>query len=770
MAVATAVPLLVSPTPATAAPEPAAPEPAAAAAVSCGGPLTFGAVEECPAIVGGQEHVFTVTTTVDHDTLVTKLTRGDGTFARGYVTDSADESVCSINIDAGECQLGPAGTYTVTVRLPHPTGSGNYTLSVQSTRTPGGCQDLPAAFFSFASPGVGATLSAGAAADCYRFDQPTDSVLYLRDMDSPGDLQGQVLDAGHEKLCHIQYIDYCKLTGPGPYRLLLFEYYGTEAAYTLRMPRLSQATGCPALPLASFGDPGTAVGGATVHRPGEVACHAVEASSTDPVVVRLDPFNAQFLRWSLYDSAGDEVCESYANARHCPIPSTGAYTLLVRNPHSFIDPSTYQVAVANIGGTTGCAPPADTSWTPDALQVHQTSPVQTDCQQFHGDAGDRMVVYRAPESYNYVRTWLLDPAGTPVCTEYTGDETGCVLPATGTYRVISHLTEWRTGSTDLMYLMQIRRLSDAVGCPTVTLGAYNAVPAGSPAGVRCRSLEVPAAGTYRVTASNTANERLYPIVYDADGLRVCSEVRCEFPAAGTYTLVLDGNTTQVVDNDYLYAATLLPWTPASCPQASVTGWQDDPEVGTFQGVGQHDCRQLSSPDGSRVVAMLPGNATTASSPEMTVVDSTGSALCDGWELREPGCVLTGSAPYSVVLAPANGAVASPYRLTFARVTGPPTCPTLVAGSTGSTVTTGPDRFVACFSIPAGDHAAQESLTWTRTSGTGRARLRVYDGDGVQVCASGLYAVTRTINCTLPTGPLTVLLQADALDATYRVTR
>ncbi|KXK59304.1 hypothetical protein AWW66_25060 [Micromonospora rosaria] len=727
-------------------------------------------IADCPSISGGQEHAFTVTTTVDQDRLITKLTRGTGVQAGAVVTDSADDQVCYFSVDAGTCQLGPAGTYTVTVRLPYPSGSGSYTLAVQSTRTPAGCQDLPESFFSFASPGITETMPAGTAARCFRFDQPADSVLHVRDMGSPEDIQGQILDADHEALCTVRYVERCELSGPGPYRLLLGEYYGTETTYTLRMPRLSQATGCPALPLASFGDPGTAVGGGTVHKPGEVTCHALTAGSAEPVVVRVDPFHAQYLLWSVYDSAGDEVCESYAQARHCPLPAAGAYTVLVRNPHWFIEPTTYQVAVTGLGGTDGCTALVDTSWAPDALQVRQTSPVQTTCQPFQGEAGDRMVTYLAPEQYNRVRSWLLDPSGTPACTSSPGDETGCVLPATGTYRLISHLAEWSAGSTDLMYRVQIRRLSAATGCPSVTPGAYNAAPAGGVAGVRCRSLEIPAAGTYRVKAVSADNHQEYPVVYDAAGLRVCAEVRCEFPAAGTYTLVLGANSTStVIDNDHLYAVALLPWTPSGCPQASDAGWQDDPAEGTFGAVGQYDCRELTSPVGARVLALAPGNASTSTAARTSVVDAAGTQVCEDWQVREYGCELAGVAPFSVVVEAANGVPAAPYRLAFVRVTGSPACPALASDPAGSTVTTGPDRFVACFSLPAGDHAARESFTWTRTSGTGRARLWLWTEDGTQPCTPGIYAVTRTVTCALPPGPVTVLLQADAVDATYRVT-
>ncbi|SCG59161.1 hypothetical protein GA0070614_3013 [Micromonospora coxensis] len=736
----------------------------------CGGKLTYGKVETCASIVGAQENAWTFTTTVDSDTLLARLNSVSGSGVGARVTDRDGGFTCHVGAYLNECRLGPAGTYTLTVTTTYGTGEGSYTLSVESMRTPSECDTLPEPFFSFASAGVSGTLPAGLAARCFKFDQPTGTRLHLADPSGTGDVQASILDGRYEPLgCPIRYTTECTLTEPGPYRLFLHESYGNEAAYTLRMPRLSQAVGCPTVPLAPFGDPGAAVGQGSVAAPEEVACHSLTTDAAGAVVVRFNRYQDQYLSWGVYDATGQRICDEYSSARHCFLPAAGTYILLVQNRNDVGNAVDYQVAVTALHRIDGCVPATGTSWETAALVVHQTSPVQTNCQPFHAEAGDRIITYTAPDRYNEAAAWLVDADGTVLCTEWS-EQDGCVVPATGTYRVVSYLANWDDDSTDLTYKMQVRRLSDAVGCPTVTPGAYGTGPAGGLGGIRCRTLDVATAGTYRLHAVGDDNYERYGRVYDQAGLRVCGTGRCEIPAAGRYTLVLgDRGTGEVIDNDVRHAVALLPWAPSNCTPVSDNGWRDAPHRGTFPAAGQVNCLQLASPAGSRIVQSQPGDTTFDASPEITIVDATGEYLCDYSSLRQYTCELTGEAPFHAVLTGPEGSPVSAYTMAFSRVDGPPACAVLPRGDTGATATTGADRFVACWSVPADEHAARESFTWTRTSGTGDARLSVIDSRGIRYCGPTGHAVERTVTCTLPAGPVTVLLESDAVDATYRLT-
>ncbi|MFI2710440.1 hypothetical protein ACH495_09970 [Micromonospora sp. NPDC018662] len=750
----------------TATPAPAKPAAVASTAATCGGQLPLGKVMNCASITGAAQHTWTVTSTVDQDTLLVRLRQVSGDGVGAQVTGPDGSNACYAGPYLNDCRLGAAGTYRITVTLTYGTGKGAYSLSAESMRAPSTCATLSESFFSFASAGRSGTLPAGLAARCFTFTQPTGTVLHLADPGGAEDIQGNILDGQFQPICSVRYATECTLGSPGPYRLFLEETYGTKAAYTLKMPRISRSVGCPALPLTTFGDPGSAVGTGTVPPSEGVGCQKLRVTTPGPLLVRIEQYANQYLNWQVYDDAGQVVCSEYDSWRSCAAPTVGSYTLLMRNWNW--EPVTYRVAVARLDQGVGCADPTGLAWDQPTLTVHQTSAVQTNCQPFHGEAGERVMVYRAPDRYNDLYSWLVDEQGAVLCTEWS-EEDGCVLPSTGTFRVVSYLSRWEPEDTDLTYRLQIRLLGDATGCPTVTLGAYNAAPAGALGGIRCRVLDLPE-GTFRVKAVGEDNYRQYATVYDDAGHKVCTDVRCEIPAAGRYILVLSGGAPDaVIDDSLRYHLAVLPWMPSDCRPVSDTGWQDAPVRGRLSTPAQFDCLQLSSPAGALLTGLFPGDATGAGWPEMTVVDATGASVCDEYSLRQYHCELTGQAPFRAVLNSGNGDADGPYSLAFARTDGPPACPALPAGATGATVTTGADRFGVCLSIPADARGATESITWKRTSGTGDARLSVFDSAGRRYCGPTGYAVERTISCTLPAGPVTVILEADAVAATYQLT-
>nr|MDT0659288.1 hypothetical protein [Micromonospora sp. DSM 115978] len=745
----------------------AIPAGAPAGAGVCGGRLPFGRVKSCPSISDTQRNVWTVTTTVDQDTLLARLRGGSGDIVDGWVTDDTGTDICSFSFGLRACQLGAAGVYHVTVRLSYGSGEAAYTLSVESTRTPSKCVSLPKKVFSFASTGRPGTLPAGLAAACFTFDLPTGSVL-LTALSPGADLRGDILAADHQRLCGLGPHPPCELSRPGPYRLFLQSPNGNESTYILRLPRLSQPVGCSPLPLAALGDPGAAIGEVLLEG-NSMACHALRARTAGAVVVRLDPNASMYLRRALYDANGHEVCDETTTGRSCALPAAGRYTVVTHNSGAQRMP--YQIAVASLRDVTGCAPTTGTNWDQPTLVVHQTSALHTNCQPFQAEAGDQMIVYRAPVGDNEMVSWLVDERGAVLCAEVSlWDD--CSLPTSGTIRVISYLRWWDADDTILTYRMQVRRLSNPVGCPRITPGAYNAAPAGALGTIGCRTLEIGAPGLYRVRAVNVDNHPLFGTIYDLAGRSVCSSIECRFTAAGRYTLVLaGGDADRVIGEDVWYAVALLPSLPSSgCPVVSDTGWQGVPHRGGFTTAGQFNCLELASPTGSRLVLALPGDATGAGSPAVTVMDSTGTFICHtAWGLTRSQCELTGEAPFLAVLNSPGGSPTGQYSLAFVRTDGPPACPVLPAGTEGSTVATGADRFAVCFTIPADQRADRESITYRRTVGTGDARLSVFDSTGARHCGPTGDASGQTITCSPPPGPMTVLLEADAVAASYQLT-
>lgn len=720
--------------------------------VVCGGALTFGTVHSCRSIAGTQKNAWTFSTRANSDVLYWQLVAVSGVGLSAQVTGADGTKFCDLASQPDECRLGPAGSYTITVAIDGGSGTGAYTLSVESRRTPSTCGQLPEDVFSWALPGVGGTLPAGLAARCFTFDQPTGTKLFIAEphLRDPGDLRAEIVDARHQRLCQSHYADAdCTLSTSGPYRVFLEEIYGKGTAYTLRLPRISQAVGCAPLPLAAFGDPGAATGHGRL-APYERACHAFSTTTAGKVMVRLDP---SVINWRLYDDAGQRICDD-AFVEYCALPAAGRYTVL---PWSGTASSTrdYQVAVTPMDRVDGCAAAVRTEWDQPTLNVRPTSTVQTNCHPFQGRAGDRMVTYTGPVE---VTAWLVDQSGALICTDASHWVNGCVLPADGTYRVIWHPSRWVAESLDRTYQLQVRRLSDAVGCPTLVPAGYDTTPVVG--GIRCRTLDVAGAGDYRLQTVDATNHPVLSWVYDREGRRVCLPERCTFPAAGRYTLVFEPQ--QVVENDVEHGAALLPWAPADCATASDTGWRDAAHRLVFQAAGQVNCLQLATPAGAHIVQSEPGGVNS----DIVVVDATGTSLCDLTPLRGYSCGLTGQAPFFALLKGRPGLPADSYPVAFSRVDGPPACPVLPAETT---VTAGADRFVACFSIPADQHGATGSFSWVRTGGTGSAKVSVFDSRGNRYCRPDGLEAEGTLTCSLPDGPLTVLLETDGQDATYRLT-
>ncbi|GAB2585999.1 hypothetical protein Aab01nite_52160 [Paractinoplanes abujensis] len=723
--------------------------PAAAAAAGCGGTLAIGAVAACESISGTQEHVYFVSVPKANDVLYTMLTRGSGESPRASVTGPTGADVCLITSDAGRCELKGAGTYKIVVSL-YFGGTGDYTLGVQSLKSPSSCTTLAASFFSFASTGQPGSLPAGAPGDCFRFNQPTGSVLRLWAPKGNGDLQGDILDADLQYVCKIRYAQNCTLTGSGPYRLTLAEAYGNATPYTLRMSRISNAAGCQVLKNAPFGDPAAYEGTGSLPQQEDVVCHKTRVTAPGSLGVRI--FDVQSISWTVYDDAGQAICSKWGR-EPCALPAAGDYTVISESQGW--EPIDYRIAVNALARNTGCAAATGLSWAADALVVHQTSPVQTNCHPFRGTAGDRVVAYASPTSYNEAGTTIVDSTGAEVCPG-NSEEDGCVLPATGTYRVVSYLSMWGPDATDETYKLQVRRLSQPAGCPVVRLGAYNEPPAGALGGIRCRTLVVTEPGAYSVRGFDDENYPKYGQLYDGSGLKV----RADNLPAGRFTWVVDGSSPGVIDNDTTYVTSFLPAKPSGCPAAAAgTAWK-----GEYAQPGQVFCRSLDVPQGARLAQFRPTDGVL---PEAHLLDGAGNYVCDSATLNQYSCPLNEPGPYTAVLEQRQGVAPGAFATAFTRVDGTPDCPALPAG--GTTVQTGADRFTACFSIPADQHGATEKFTYQRTSGAGTARLSVFTADGVRYCRTG-DAPERTVTCTTPAGPLTVVLEGPLAGSEFRLTR
>ncbi|MGW1953783.1 Tat pathway signal protein [Streptomyces sp. NPDC001920] len=529
-------------------------------------------------------------------------------------------------------------------------------------------------------------------------------------------------------------------------------------------PAVAAGEECAPLALAPFGDPGDAVGKATVP-PDASVCYTVTVETPGLYLAPAKDGHGNAMTRQLLAADGSQVdChgDGYATDGMCDVPAAGTYTFKVLNT-GWEDAATV-AAFVPLGSSEGCAEPVGTHWDQPDIARRTVSPVEVDCQPFRGERGDRVRLGHGTKTYGDSLAWITDATGARICERFPqDDEDSCVLPGDGPYRVIS--TVWRAeGGFPAEYEVSVRRLNDPQGCTTTPVRAFGPLGQQQPATSPCVTFTASAAGPYTVHSVSADREVGVPRVYDADGLSVCryGADPCPVKKPGTYTAVVGRGAYPVVLDR------------ASTAGCVATG------LGLHRGevstVGQYDCLTLDVPQGARIAA-LTSLSSAGPTPEVEVLDRDGTPQCGADELRGGDCALTGAAPYRALVHTEDGgdSATGAYAVAFHRTDVARGCPVLPAGSFGAggakaTLTTGDGVFSHCLGIPADAHTAAEVFQLAATAGTASAAFSVLDADGKRVCQR--YASTNGWSiCSLTPGKAhTVLVTGRDEAATYTLTR
>ncbi|MEU5888330.1 Tat pathway signal protein [Streptomyces sp. NPDC047461] len=528
---------------------------------------------------------------------------------------------------------------------------------------------------------------------------------------------------------------------------------------------------CAPLALAAFGDPGDAIGKATV-APDSSACFTVTVETPGLYLAPALDANGNTMARQLFaadDSQVDCSGDGYATQDMCAVSAAGTYTLKVLN--TGWEDETASVTFVPLGSDKGCAVAVGTDWDQPDVTRTTVSQVEVDCQPFAGERGDRVRLTHGSKVYGDSRAWITDATGARICERFPEDgEDSCVLPGDGPYRVISTVSRSENGFP-AEFGVKVRRLSDPQGCTATPVRPYGALERQDFTANPCFTFTAASAGSYTVHSVSEDREVEVARVYDAAGLSVCryGADPCRIKAPGTYTAVLDG-TYPFRDT----RAGLVVLDRAADDGCVATG------TGLYKGelssVGQYDCLALSAPQGARIAA-LTSLSSAGLTPEVEVLDRTGTAQCDESELRGGDCALTGEAPYRALVHTEDGgdSATGAYAVAFHRTDVAEGCPVLSAGSFGAggakaTLTTGGGVFSHCLAIPAAAHTDAEVFQLIATSGTASAAFSVLDSDGKRVCER--YATTNGwVICSLTPGKdHTVLVNGRDETATYSLTR
>ncbi|MEV7190760.1 Tat pathway signal protein [Streptomyces sp. NPDC093510] len=518
---------------------------------------------------------------------------------------------------------------------------------------------------------------------------------------------------------------------------------------------------CAPLALAPFGDPGDAVGRATV-APDASTCYTFTATEAGFHEVSLDDSsNESYIRVH----AGDTEIDCTGSS--CDLPAAGDYTLTVVN-NGFEDADT-AVTVVPLGATRGCAESVGTAWDLPTVTRTSGSALELDCQPFGAEPGDRILLTHGTKSYGDSRAWITDSTGARICSASSEDgEESCVLPGKGPYRALSRVTE-AEGGFPAAYAVTARRLNDPQGCPASPVRPYGPLTAQDLITTPCYTVTAEKAGKYRFDSIDKDGDTGPVRVHDRSGKTVCrnTELPCRVPAAGTYTAYLAGASP--FHNTSRGLIVLDRASDRGCVKSEL-----GVHKGAFSTAGQYDCLNLPVPEDSRIAALTP-LSNSGVDADVEVLDSEGTEQCEAEQLSAGDCSLTGTAPYRALVHADGTPRTGPYAVAVHRTDAANDCPVLPAGSFSAdgakaTFSTGDGVFSHCLTIPANAHTPAEALQLTATSGDVPAKFSVLDSTGKRVCDR--YATTNGWTlCELTPGKAhTVLVTGRDQAAKYTLTR
>ncbi|WP_244177662.1 Tat pathway signal protein [Streptomyces atriruber] len=524
---------------------------------------------------------------------------------------------------------------------------------------------------------------------------------------------------------------------------------------------------CAPLALAPFGDPGTAVGKATV-APDTTTCYTFTTADAGLHLLSFDDSsNEAHVEVHQGDARVDCYDTEYRVDGWCKLSAASTYTLKVVN--SGWEDAETAVTVVPLGSDRGCAPKTGTNWDQPTPTRTSTSPVEIGCQPFDAEPGDRIRLTRGTKAYGESISWITDATGARICTRFPEDEEdSCVLPGKGPYRALSRVTYAERGFP-AEYAVTARRLNDPQGCPSSPVRPYGPLTAQDLTTTPCFTVTAEKAGTYRFDSLDKDGDTGSARVHDRSGKTVCrtTEQPCRLPSAGTYTAFLDGSSPF---HDTPRGLIVL-------DRAADRGCVQS-DLGTHKGelstAGQYDCLNLPAPKDARIAALTP-LGTSGVDADVEVLDSEGTEQCEAEQLAAGDCALTGPAPYRALVHADGSPRTGPYTVAVHRTDAANDCPVLPAGSFAAdgakaSFATGDGVFSRCLTIPADAHTSAEALQLVATSGDVPAKFSVLDSTGKRVCDR--YATTNgwTLCALTPGKAHTVLVTGRDQAADYTLTR
>ena len=359
-----------------------------------------------------------------------------------------------------------------------------------------------------------------------------------------------------------------------------------------------------------------------------------------------------------------------ANDQTCLLPTTGTYTVLVRDNVNNAT-GTYRLSVQSLTAPVGC-----TTLSFDALAVSGTVAVVGDavCYRFVAGPGTADVVRLRVLEAGGTWTTLTDvirPDGSAQafpCTATTGEEFTCNLTVAGTYTI---LVRDNVGPSTGDLRLSLQRLNDPGGCAAAplafggdpTLGTIDTTVQTDchrftgTAGDRVRVRTVGVTGTL-----DPRTEVLSPAganVTECTSATTANDQTCLLPATGTYTVLVRDNVNNATGTYRIGVQSLT--APVGC-QTVVSG--NGPIPASVSTPGAMGCHRFTGTSGNVVrVRVTETSGSLLALTDVVRPDGTAQAFpCTATTSADFTCTLSQTGTHTIVVRDNAGTNTGGYRV------------------------------------------------------------------------------------------------------------
>lgn len=470
---------------------------------------------------------------------------------------------------------------------------------------------------------------------------------------------------------------------------------------------------------------------------------------------------------------GTELCKAGSpywlavDIEQCTLSESGTHTVTVTD-YRATQTGTYNLYLQRLNQPVNA--------TSLALGETATAPIQAaaeaDTYTLSANANDVVLLrvgVTAGTIYPFIR--VFDPAGKKLCNAGNGYSAGieiaqCSLPQSGVYTVLVHdYQATKTGT----YNLYAQRLNNSVKTTGLTIGTTLSTSIQAAAEADTYTLAANANDVVLLRVGVTAGT-MYPSVrvFGLDGVVTCTAMnpygrgiemsRCLLPQTGNYTVLVGdyGVTNTGSYNLYLQRTTApVDATAVTFGTIATATLPAAAEAGTFTvNVGTND-----------TLLVRVGVTAGTIEPAVTVYDPDGIKVCGeanpyGKGIEIDQCLVPRGGNYTIMVADYRGINTGSYNLYVQRLNDPtPTVALFPDDTRNATVQAAAEA--DAYNWIAGDNDTIQ-LRMAVTSGDMRPSIRVYDPDGVKVCAAASrYADSVEIaSCILPRSGVYTILVTD----------